>query len=201
MSHSPNNPPKLRVLGFAGSIREGSYNRALLQAAMELAPDGVHIEPYDLAGIPFYNGNLDKDGLRPEEVERFKKAISDAGALLVVTPEYNSAIPGVLQNAIDWASRPAFRSPLAGKAVAIMGASPGAFGTTRGQEHLKLILMASLALVMPHPGVAVNKAADKFNDDGQLTDQATRGFIGEYLVTFQEFVHETADAISRKDPA
>jgi chromate reductase len=199
MSDQKKNPDTLHVIGFAGSIRTGSYNRALLRAAAERTPDGMRIETFDLKGIPFYDADLDKDGKRPEIVERFKRAIADADAVLIVTPEYNAAISGVLQNALDWASRPAFRSPLVGKAVAIMGASPGAFGTTRGQEHLKLILSATLALVMPHRGVAVNRAGSKFDDEGNLTDEATGEFLQKYLSKFKNFVHATSGAIPAPD--
>src|SRR5471030_2083914 len=115
----------LRVVGIVGSVRRESYNRRLLEAARQLA-ESMTIEPASLAGIPAYNADLDVDGARPGEVERFKSAIAGADALLIATPEYNHSVPGVLKNAIDWASRPSATSPLRGKPVAIMGASPGA---------------------------------------------------------------------------
>ncbi len=189
----------LRVLGFAGSLRHGSYNRALLRAAAELAPDGMQIDTFDLAGIPLYNGDLDREGQRPEAVERFKEAIAEADALLIATPEYNYAVPGVLVNALDWASRPALRSPLAGTPVAIMGAAPGVIGTARGQEHLKLILLATQSLVMPHPGVVVNQAAGKF-DEGRLTDERTRAFLQDFLGALQDFVHRVGDPAPASAP-
>ena len=195
MIYAPDNDTPLRVLGVAGSLRDGSYNRALLRAAAELAPDGLQVEPFDLEGIPFYNGDLDRDGERPGAVERFKEAIADADALLIATPEYNYGIPGVLKNAIDWASRPALGSPLAGKPVAGMGAAPGIIGTARGQEHLKLILLATQALVMPHPGVAVNHAAAKFDGQGHLTDDATREFLRGFLEAFRAFVLRVAHPV------
>src|SRR5207247_8740435 len=110
----------MRLLGIAGSLRRGSYNRGLLEAARLLMPPSMAVDVFELDDIPLYHADYDVDGLRPFEVERFKTAITDADALLVATPEYNHNIPGVLQNAIDWASRPALRSPLAGKPVAIM---------------------------------------------------------------------------------
>jgi chromate reductase len=171
----------LRVLAFAGSLRRGSYNRKLLEVARELAPEGMHIEIYDLSDIPLYNGDLDTDDARPESVERFKRAIADADALLISTPEYNHSVPGVLQNAIDWASRPGGRSPLAGKLVAIMGASPGALGAARAQQQLKLVLMSTLALVMPHPGVAVGQVREKFGPDGMLVHAPTRNVLAAFL--------------------
>lgn len=188
MTYASDMDTPLRVLGFAGSLRAGSYNRALLDAARELAPDGMRIDTFDLAEIPHYNADLDQDGKRPEAVERFKEAVAEADALLIATPEYNYGIPGVLKNAIDWASRPSFRSPLARKPVAGMGAAPGMIGTARGQEHLKLLFLATLSLVMPHPGVVVNRAADKFDDEGRLTDEKTRQFLQDFLEAFRDFV-------------
>src|SRR2546423_4408600 len=143
----------MRVLGFAGSLRRASYNRALIAAAHQLAPPAITIDTFELDDIPLYNGDLDVDGVRPFEVDRFKQAIAAADALLVATPEYNYSVSGVLQNALDWASRPAMKSVLAGKPVAIMGASPGAIGTARAQQQLKLVLMGTMSLVMPHAGV------------------------------------------------
>lgn len=171
----------IRVLGIVGSLRRGSHNRKLLEAARDLAPEGMEIEIFDLADIPLYNGDLDKDQQRPDAVEEFKQAFSEADALLIATPEYNHSIPGVLQNAIDWASRPAMKSPLAGKPVGIMGASPGALGAARAQQQLKLVLLATLAAVMPHPGVAVGQVAEKFDAAGTLVHEPTRQFLAAFL--------------------
>ena len=118
----------MQVLGIAGSLRSASYNRALLRAARELAPAGAEIVDFDLRELPFYDGDVEAAG-DPEAVAAFKDAIRAADALLIATPEYNHGLPGVLKNAIDWASRPALASPLAGKPVAIMGASTGRGGT------------------------------------------------------------------------
>src|SRR5215208_5075400 len=115
----------MRVMGIAGSLRRGSYNRSLLDAARTLAPPSMTIVPFPLDEIPMYNADYDADHLRPPEVARLKRAIAEADALLIAAPEHNHGIPGVLQNAIDWASRPGLASPLAGKPVAIMGASTG----------------------------------------------------------------------------
>lgn len=176
----------LSVLAFAGSLREGSTNRALVRAAADLAPEGVTVEPFDLAGIPLYNADLDTDEQRPESVTRFKAAIAEADALLIATPEYNHNVPGVLQNAIDWASRPAFRSPMVGKPVGIMGAAGGAIGTARAQEKLQNVLLAVLAHPFPHRGVLVGRAREKVTD-GRLTDEATRDFLAAYLEGFAAF--------------
>lgn len=169
------------ILGIAGSLRDQSLNRWLLEAAREVAPEGVSIEIFDLGEIPLYNADLDSDGARPASVERFKDALTATDALLIATPEYNYTIPGVLQNALDWASRPARRSPLSGKPVGIMGASPGSIGTARAQEHLKLVLLAALALPLPHGGVVVGDALRKFDETGTLVDEPTRRFLADYV--------------------
>src|SRR3954453_15569531 len=171
----------MNVLGIAGSIRRESYNRALLDTARQVAPHGMSIDVFDLAGIPLYNADLDTDAVRPDEVVRLKAAIAAADALLVVTPEYNYSVPGVLQNAIDWASRPGMQSVLAGKSAGIMGASTAAIGTSRAQQQLKLVLMGTLSLVMPHAGVLVGQAKDKFDAAGALTHEPTRQFVAAYM--------------------
>lgn len=171
---------EVNVLGIAGSLRQGSLNRALLNAAATLAPEGLRIRVFDLAPVPLYNADLDTDEHRPDAVRRLKRDVAAADALLIATPEYNHSVPGVLQNAIDWASRPGMQSPLAGKPVAIMGASPGAVGTARAQQQLKLVLLSTLALVMPHPGVLVARAGEKLND-GKLPDERTREFLASFL--------------------
>ena len=177
----------LHVLGIAGSLRTGSFNRALIGAARELVPEGVVVEPFDLGEIPFYNADLDTDERRPDSVERFKSAIDAADAVLIATPEYNHSVPGVLQNAIDWASRPAFRSPLVGKPVGVIGAASGAVGSARAQEQLKVVLLATLAHVFPHRGVVVGHARQKI-DDGRLTDEPTRVFLAAFLSDFAAYV-------------
>ncbi len=177
----------IRVLGIAGTLRRTGYNRWLVQAAQELAPAGMEITLFDLADIPLYNQDLDKDGKRPEAVERFKLAIAEADALLIATPEYNHSIPGVLQNALDWASRPAGKSPLAGKPVGIMGAATGAIGTARAQQILKIVLFATLAVVMPHPGVIIGQAQKKFDGEGKLVHAPTRDFLQSFLHDLQDW--------------
>ncbi len=189
------------ILGIAGSLRAGSYNQALVKAAQEIAPSGMRIDLFDLAGIPLYNADLDTDALRPAAVEQFKQALAEADAVLFVTPEYNHSIPGVLQNAIDWASRPARRSPLAGKPVAMMSASPGAIGGARAQEQLKLVLLSTLALVMPHPGVLVGKATQKFDETGRLIDEPTRRFLRQFLEDFRIWTQYFKETAARFDAA
>ncbi|MCU1382897.1 MAG: NADPH-dependent reductase [Acidobacteria bacterium] len=175
----------MRVLGIAGSLRRASYNRALLDAARQLAPEGVSIDRFDLDRIPLYNADLDVDDQRPDEVGRLKAAVSAADALLIVTPEYNHSVPGVLQNAIDWVSRPGMKSPLAGKPIGIMCASTSVIGGARAQQQLKLVLLGTLSLVMPHAGVLVGQAPEKFDNAGTLTHEPTRQFVAAYLTALE----------------
>jgi chromate reductase len=177
----------MRVMGICGSLRRGSFNRSLLAAAVELAPEGMTIEVYDgLGELPMYNGDLDTDEARPASVTEFKARIAEADALLFVSPEYNYSVPGVLKNAIDWASRPGYKSVLAGKPAAIGGASGGGIGTARMQIHLREILYATLVRVMPHPGLLVATAQTRFTD-GRLTDEPTRQFLTSFLRDFQTY--------------
>src|SRR5690606_28929447 len=126
---------KIKVLGIAGSLREGSFNRAALRAAKELAPEGMEIEIFDIAGIPGFNQDQEADP--PEQAAELKRRIREADAVVLVTPEYNYSISGVLKNAIDWASRPYGDSAWDGKPAAIMGASGGAIATARAQYDLR----------------------------------------------------------------
>jgi chromate reductase len=178
----------LRVLGIAGSLRAGSYNRALLRAAEELAPSGMEIRPFDLAPIPFYNGDVEALG-DPEPVVAFKTAIREVDALLIVTPEYNYGVPGVLKNAIDWASRPPGQSSLIGKPAALMGATPGATGTARAQLQIRQAFVFTQTLPLPGPEVLVARAHEKFDDQGRLTDETTRRYVRELLQRLAEWTH------------
>ena len=135
-----------------------------------------------------HNADYDADHLRPPEVTLLKQTVAECDALLIATPEYNHSVPGVLQNAIDWASRPGLKSPLAGKPVAIMGAATGAVGTARAQQQLKLALLSTLALVMPHAGILVSHAAEKFDASGALVHEPTRQFIAKFLTDLEAWV-------------
>jgi chromate reductase len=170
----------LRVLGIAGSLRATSYNRGLLLAAKENAPAGMAIDIFDIAHIPGYNGDVEAEG-EPEPVAPFKSAISEADALLFATPEYNYGLPGVLKNAIDWASRPPGKSALVGKPAAIMGATPGTGGTARAQLQLRQTLAATRVHVLTQPEIFVAGASSKFDEDGRLTDEETLKYIRKLL--------------------
>src|SRR6202166_3591849 len=129
----------VHILGMAGSLRRASYNRAALRAASTLVPEGATLESIDLDGIPAFN--QDEEQNPPATVVTLRKRVREADAILIVTPEYNYSIPGILKNAIDWASRPHGDSAWSGKPAAIMGASLGAIGTARAQQHLRQILV------------------------------------------------------------
>lgn len=176
----------VRILGIAGSLRRGSFNAATLRAAMELAPEGMQIEVFDIAPIPMYNEDVRQQGF-PAPVEELRAKIKAADGLLVVTPEYNYSIPGVLKNAIDWASRPP-EQPFDGKPVGLMGASGGGFGTARAQYHLRQSFVFLNGLVMNRPEVMIPLAQNKFDANGTLTDQQTRDFIAAHLKAFKAWV-------------
>jgi len=175
-------PPNLLVVcGIAGSLRKASYNRALLRVAQELAPSDMEIRIFERIGeIPHYNEDIEKQG-DPEPVQALKHAIGEADALLIATPEYNQGVPGVLKNAIDWASRPARRSVLAKKPTAIFGASPASTGSARAQSQLRQDLVFSDVPVLVQPEILVYRAQEKFDAELRLTDEKTREYVGKLL--------------------
>ena len=178
----------LHVLGFSGSLRQGSFNAALLRGAVELSPEGLTLEIFDLASIPLFNVDLETSGI-PEAVKIFKHRIAAADALLIATPEYNYSIPGVLKNAIDWASRTPKDSPLNGKPLAIMGASAGGSGTMRAQMHLRQVCVFTNMFPLNRPEIYVMRAAEKFDAQGRLTDEPTRQRVRELLVALRDWTH------------
>ena len=170
---------KVRILGFAGSLRKGSFNRALLRNAVSFIPDNSSLEIFELDGIPPFNQDAEKD--MPEKVRDFKSKIRGADAILISTPEYNYSVPGVLKNAIDSASRPYGDNPFDGKPVAIMSASIGILGGARAQYHLRQIFVFLNMYPINRPEVMVNFAADKFDADGNLMDQTSQKLISELI--------------------
>ncbi|HEY6815034.1 MAG TPA: NADPH-dependent FMN reductase [Croceibacterium sp.] len=177
----------LHILGIAGSLRAGSLNRALLRAAAELAPDGMAIELFDLVEVPLYNGDVEAEG-DPPGVAAFKQAIAAADGVLFATPEYNHGVPGVMKNAVDWASRPPRGAPLGGKPVGLIGASPGQTGTARGQSQLRQAFEFTNSFCMPQPELLVFRAHEKFDAEGRLSDAATAEYLQRYLAAFGEWV-------------
>jgi chromate reductase len=181
----------LRILGIAGSLRAGSFNRALLRSAVDLAPEGMTIETFDLIEVPLYNGDVEAEG-DPPGVAAFKQAIAAADGVLMATPEYNHGVPGVMKNAVDWASRPPREAPLGGKPVGLIGASPGITGTARGQSQLRQAFEFTDSYCMPQPELLVFKAHEKFDAEGRLTDAATAEYLQRYLTAFGEWVRRFA---------
>ncbi|MFA5064105.1 MAG: NAD(P)H-dependent oxidoreductase [Dehalococcoidia bacterium] len=169
----------INILGFAGSLRKGSYNKALLRAAGELLPPGASIETFDLEGIPPFNQDL--EGSPPERVKEFKARIRASSAVLIATPEYNFSMPGMLKNALDWASRPYGDNAWPGKPLAIMSASTGMLGGSRAQYHLRQTLLFLDVRAVTKPEVFVTFAGQKFDETGRLTDGATRGVVADLL--------------------
>lgn len=174
------------VVGIAGSLRRASINRGLLRAAAAEAPDGLSVDIFEIRDVPLYDGDVEEQG-DPPVVSDLKQRIIDADALLLSTPEYNRGMPGVLKNTLDWASRPP-QQALMGKVVALMGATPGGFGTRSSQFQIKQILGNPGSIVMPKPELWVSKAGQKFDEDGNLVDDDTRQQVVELLVALADFV-------------
>jgi chromate reductase len=180
---------QLRILGIPGSLRRGSLNRGLIRAAQELAPAGVLVESFELLGeIPPFDADVEAAG-DPEPVRDLKMRVRSADALLIATPEYNYSVPGVLKNAIDWASRPAQSVPLYRKPIALMGASPGPFGTVRAQLALRQVFVYTESYVLLKPELIVARARDLFDAEGNLRDEATRIGVRELLQALVEWTH------------
>ena len=177
---------QVRILAFAGSLRKGSYNKALVRAAVDLAPKNALIEVFDLEGIPPFNQEFENSP--PQKVVDFKEKIRTADALLIATPEYNYSIPGVLKNAIDWASRPRADTPLQGKPVAIMSASIGRFGGARAQYHLRQTFVYLDMHPVNRPEVMLSSAAENVDANGRVNSEQTRQLIMQLLQALVELV-------------
>ena len=176
-----------RVIAFAGSLRRKSFNRALITAAQELAPAGLIIETIEIGDMPFYNADVEATG-DPASVAAYKSAVQGADGLLIAAPEYNDGIPAVLANAVDWGSRLPGRSPLVGKPVALMGASPSQVGTARAQLHLRQVLGHVHARVLPPPELLVARAHERFDKELHLTDEGTRKVLGDLLQRLSRWI-------------
>ena len=178
------------LLGIAGSLRRGSYNAALLRAAIALAPEGVTIEEGSMRGIPLYDGDLEAEQGIPESVQQLKERIVAADGLMIVTPEYNNSIPGVLKNTIDWLSRPGsdIARVFGDRPIAILGASPGRFGTAMAQAAWLPVLRALGARAWFGPRMLVGGAAQVFDAEGKLVDERVRGELTKFVAGFAKFV-------------
>ncbi len=171
---------KIRILAIPGSLRRRSYSRALLRAAGEFAPDGVEIEIFDLERIPLYNEDIEERG-DPDAVAELKRRIQAAGAVLIATPQYNGSLPGVLKNALDWASRPARWSVPRGKPAAVISSMPGAHGATMAQAATRQVLEHIGAHVLPGDHPAVDRVNTRFDENGVLRDELTRRQLRELI--------------------
>ena len=169
----------IRILGIAGSLRQKSFNRAALRAAQQLVPPDATLDIFELDGIPVFSE--DDERQPPANVVEFKKRIREADAILFVTPEYNYSIPGVLKNAIDWASRPHGDSAWTDKPAAIMGASVGTLGTARAQYHLRQVFVFLNVYAVNRPEVMIANAAQNFDAEGNLTNETTKKLIRQLL--------------------
>jgi chromate reductase len=179
-----------KVVGISGSLRGGSYNSALLRAAAGLAPSGMEVEIASIRGIPLYDGDLEeKEGL-PASVSGLKDRIADADGLIIATPEYNGSMPGVLKNAIDWLSRPPKDSGrvFGGKALALMGATPGGGGTVLSQTAWLPIFRTLRLRLWTGGALQVSRAYEVFDEKGNLTDEKIRERLEKYMTGFAEFV-------------
>jgi len=179
---------KIKITAFSGSLRKNSYNRMLINSLQELKPENVEIEIIDLKEIPLYNGDEEDAGV-PSAVTDFKEKIKNSDGVIIATPEYNHAIPGVLKNALDWASRAPY-NPFSGKPSGIMGASTGLSGTISAQENLRHIGVLLNMHIMNNPSVLVRNAQEKFDADGNLTDEKTKDILRKYLASFSRWIEK-----------
>jgi chromate reductase len=170
---------QIRILGIAGSLRKASYNRGALRAAQQLSPEGTKIEVFELDAIPPFN--QDEERSPPQKVIEFKQKIRAADAILLVTPEYNYGMPGVLKNAIDWASRPYGDNAWNGKACAIMSAAMSMGGGVRAQYQLRQAFVFLNMEAVLQPEVAIGNATERFDGEGNLKDETSKKLIGQLL--------------------
>lgn len=176
----------MKILALSGSLRKGSYNTALIQAAKELAPKDMEITFFDISTLPLYNQDLDEEF--PVSAQALKDAVTVSDALIIATPEFNRSLSGSLKNALDWGSRPWGNNSFAGKSVLVVGASTGTIGTAVAQQHLKQILLFLDMKVMGQPEFYLGGASQKFDERGTLTDEETRKYLAEALTALKEYI-------------
>ena len=177
---------ELSVFAISGSLRRGSTNSALLRAAQRVAPSPLRFEQASIE-LPLYNADL-SDSSQLAEVETFKQKVAAADAVLIATPEYNYGVPGPLKNALDWASRPAYKSVFYQKPVGILGASGSMVGSARAQGQLKQVLLGMASQVFPYPEFLLAKVTEKLDENGELSDATSLELLGRYLQQFSEWV-------------
>lgn len=174
------------ILGLSGSLRRASLNTGLLRAAVEVAPPGVTLDPGEIRDIPLYDGDREAAEGIPAAVSALTERLAAADGLLLVSPEYNGGVPGVLKNALDWMSRGPGLAVLRGKPVAVIGASPGAFGATHAQLHWLPVLRALAMRPWFEGRLTVARAGDLFDEAGRLTDAGTRARLEAFVAGFAE---------------
>jgi NAD(P)H-dependent FMN reductase len=180
----------IHLIGFSGSLRRASYNSAVLRAAARLVPDNCELRIESIAQIPLYNADVESAQGAPEAVARLKDLIAESDGLVIATPEYNNGIPGVAKNVIDWLSRPpadgarVFR----GRPVAIMGASPGGFGTVSSQNAWLPVLRSLGASVWPETRLAISRVSGLVDASDELVDEKTLGLVREFIGGFAAHV-------------
>ena len=184
----------MKILGISGSARKKSYNTALLEAAKELVPPGVVLEPFDVSGLPLYNQDLEAE--LPRMVSEFKEAIRKADAVLFSTPEHNYSVPALLKNAIEWGDRPETDNSWDGKPAAIVSASTGPRGGVRAQLHLRQIMVDLNMHPLNQPQLLVAAAHEKFDSASKLTDERVRDRLRDLLLALVEWTRRLrADSI------
>jgi len=176
------------ILGLSGSLRRASFNAGLLRAAAEVMPDGVKLETGSIRDVPLYDGDLERASGLPPAVEVLQAQLQAADGVLLVTPEYNNGIPGVFKNAIDWMSRGPGLQMWVGKPVAVIGASPGGFGTMMAQDHWLPVLRTLKADFWAGGRLMVSRAGDLFDADGNLTDAASRDRLAVFMAGFAKVI-------------
>ena len=182
-----------KILGISGSLRSGSLNTMLLKSAAQLVPEGTRLEIGSIQRIPLYDGDLESSSGIPESAQKLKAQIMDCEGLLLVTPEYNNGIPGVFKNAIDWLSRPSSDIPrvFGNRPVAVIGASPGGFGTILAQDAWLPVLRTLGTRPWFGGRLLVSRAGSVFGESGDLTDDATRTQLRKFMSGFAAFVQST----------
>jgi chromate reductase len=187
----------IKLLGISGSLRKGSYNTALLRTALQLLPEGVTMETFNIGELPLYNADLDYPASRqrPALVQQFRDIMASADGLVICTPEYNYGIPGGLKNAIDWASR-GKDSPLIKKPVAIMGATISLWGTVRMQLDFQNIFLYLDMRPVYKPEVLIAQAESKFDDKGNLTDATSKELVKKKLEALKAMILHDRELVS-----
>lgn len=180
----------MRIVAFCGSLRRASFNRALLRTCIELAPQGMDFDAAEIGDVPLFNEDVEVNGF-PEPAQRLRAQVAAADGLLFVTPEYNTGVPGVLKNAIDWVSRPPDQ-PFRGKPAAVLGASRSILGSVRGQMALRQSAIWLDLHFMNRPEVFVGRAHEMFDADLRLTDERTRLAVGKFMEAFGVWVERLA---------